>query len=138
MGPGLRLGGIHPTRTEDEGEFVRIDVEIGQGMPGLRVGHGGVEELALGAHGDVLAGPHRQCAGEEAGDAGEEDDRVRHARGADAEDEGEVGDEAVVGAEDGGAEVAREPGAGPGGQGADHLGVMRSSAAISGDAATSS
>ena len=91
------------------------------------------------AHGDVLTGTHRQGSGEQTGGAGEQDDRVRHAGRADAEDEREVRDQPVVGAEDGGTEVAGQAGSGAGGRGpGPPRAWSTSSAAISAEAASSS
>lgn len=81
---GLFAGGV-------AGEFAAFEVDFG------------VDEFVLGADGDVFAGGHGQGAGDEAGDAGEGDGVGVGAAGADAADEGDVGDEAVHGAEDGGA-----------------------------------
>ena len=65
-----------------------------------------LEELALRADGDVLAGGHRERAGRESRDARDEHDLGVGRRARDAEDQARVGNEAVVDAEHGGAQVA--------------------------------
>lgn len=72
-----------------------------------RVRGGGLEQLALGADRDELPRPHREGAGQQACDTGEQHDVRRDSRRTDAEDEGEVGDQAVVHPEHGRAEPAR-------------------------------
>ena len=84
-------------------------------------GAGGGQELPLGTDGNEFAGAHGERPGQEPGDAAEEDHAGANARGGHAHDEGEVADQAVVGAEDGGAESAGQPVAAAGGQAADHF-----------------
>ncbi len=72
-----------------------------------------LEQLALALHADVLAGAHRERTGHETGDAGEHDQMVVGGRPGDAHHERQVAHQAVVGAEDGGAQRARSPTAMP-------------------------
>ena len=103
-----RLLLVHAAGAVDERELVRVDVEVDERLAGGRVGGGCLEQLALRPHRHVLARAHRERAGEEARDAGEEHDGGGHAGRADAEHEREVRDEPVVGAEHGRAEGAGE------------------------------
>ena len=98
---------------------------MGERAPGLRIRRRGLEQFALRPHRHVLASSHGQGAGQEAGHSREEDGAGRHARGRDTQDEGQVGDEAVVRAEHRGSEAAGQPGAGLLREGADDLGVDR-------------
>src|SRR5947199_135563 len=59
-----------------------------------------LEQLDLGAHGNVLADRHREGAGGEAGESCQPHEGGRRFRRADAEDHRDVGDETVADAED--------------------------------------
>src|SRR3990172_1942734 len=65
-----------------------------------------LEQLALGAHGDILASAHGEGAGEEARDAGQEHELPLRLRAREPHDERHVGDEAIADAEDAGAQGA--------------------------------
>ena len=118
-----RVGLGHATGAVDQRQLVRVDVEMREG--GLRggVGAGCLEQFALRAHRDVLPRSHRQGAGQQARDTGEQHGHRRHAGRADAEHEGEVRDQPVVGAEHGGAEAAGRTSATAGREPAHHLPV---------------
>jgi hypothetical protein len=111
LGAGVRLGLAHAARAVDEGQLVRVDVEVGDEAVGVEVGGGGAQQLPLRAHRDELARAHRERAGEQPREAGEQHDAGGHSARPDAQHEGEVRDEAVVGAEDRGAEGPGEAGA---------------------------
>ena len=118
-----RLGLVHAAGAVDEGELVGVDVEVDERLAGRGVGGGCLEQLALRSHRHVLARTHREGAGEEARDAGEQHDRRGNAGRADAEHEREVRDESVVRAEDRGAEGAGEAPPAAGGEPAHDLAV---------------
>src|SRR6476469_2922176 len=71
----------------DEQEFVVLDIEQWRRRQGDLGGSGRGEELPLRPHGNELAGPHGQCAGQQPGDAAEEYHLAAHARGRHAHDE---------------------------------------------------
>ena len=120
---GVRLVAGHPAGPVDQRELVLVDVEGRYGRAGLLARPGCLQQLALRADRDVLAGAHRQRAGQQAGQPGEQDRVVGHAAGRDAEHEGQVGDQPVVRAEDCGPERPGQPVAATLGECPDHLGM---------------
>ena len=60
-------------------------------------------QLGLRPHRDVLPGGHRERAGDQTGDAGKTNSADGGVGTGHAEDEGDIGDQAVADAEDGGA-----------------------------------
>ena len=60
-----------------------------------------LHQLALGRHGEVLAGRHGEGARDEAGHAGQAHDRRPRVGTGHAQDQGDVGDQAVADPEDG-------------------------------------
>ena len=117
------FGGLagHAAGQVDEHEFVVFDVQRRRRGEGDLGGPGGGQQFPLGADGDELAGAHGQRTGQQAGHAAEQHHGAADAGRGHAHDEGEVADQAVVGAEHGGAEAAGEPVAAAGGQAADHF-----------------
>ena len=99
----------HAPGAVDEGQLVRIDVEVGKGRSGPRARGGRGQQLTLRAHRDVLTGAHGQGSREESGEAREQDRRRRRAARGHAEHQSEVAHEAVVRTEDSGPEGARHP-----------------------------
>ena len=62
-----------------------------------------LHQLGLGPHGDVLPRRHRERPGDQTGDAGQSNRAHRRMGAGHAQDQGDVGDQAVADAEDGGA-----------------------------------
>jgi hypothetical protein len=94
----------------DQREFVGVEVESGQHRVGVGdVGGRRSEQLSLRADRHVFAGAHRQRAGQQpgqAGQSGQQDGGRGRATAGDAEHQGQVADQAVVGAEHRGPEGA--------------------------------
>ena len=104
----MRLGGvgIHAAGAVYQSEFVGVDVQFGKRPVGVGAGRGGFKKFPLGAHRHVFARTHGQRPGEQPGNAGEQHIAGVYTRSDHAEHQSQVGYQAVVGAEHGGAEIA--------------------------------
>ncbi len=122
-GPVHGVALAHAPRPINKGQFVGVDIQRRHGGVGLRIGGGRAKQLALRTHRDILSCPHRQGAGQQSGQAGDEHGVVGHAAGTDTQHQGEVADQSVVRPEHRGAKAAGQPAAALGGQRPDHLAV---------------
>ena len=84
------------------GELAGLDVRVPTQLDALEV-ELVLEQLGLGLHGAVLAGGHGDRAGDPAGEPGEADHTGPRAGAGDAEDQRDVGHQAVAGPEHRGA-----------------------------------
>jgi hypothetical protein len=98
-------------RNVDLGELLALGLRFRTDLVRLQVDES-LEHLALYAHGDVLAGAHRERSGQKPGDARQDDDLVVNAGARHAEDQRHVRDQSVFHAEDRGTQGAGPPGGG--------------------------
>jgi magnesium transporter len=115
----------HAASAVDEGEFVRIDIEFGDGILRVRVRCRGLKKFPLGMDRHVLSRAHRKRAGEQAGNSGGEHATRGQSGGSDTEDERQVADEPVVRTKHSSPERAAQTVATASGEPADDLLVDR-------------
>ena len=105
LGESARLAGGRPFARVDQRKLLRLGVGIlGQLLalePDLVF-----EQFALRAHRNEFAGGHRECAGGQAGDAGQHDHSRVGVGAGDAENQARVGHQAVVDSEHRRAQIA--------------------------------